>query len=298
MANPIEEYIEQLKSELAGSDPALIQDALYDAEEFLRSELEQAGDDEDVEAALKEIIERYGSPAEVAAAYRDSESQYREARTMPAPVRAETQDTMLYAVFGIVVDPRAYAALFYMLLSMVTGMIYFTWAVTGISLSLGLIILIIGIPFILLFLATTRAISLVEGWLVEALLGVRMPRRPRLITEQKWWDRIKFWLSDYRTWTTLLYMVLMMPLGILYFTLAITLLCVGLGLVATPFIQIIFDTPVIWIDSWGGGYFLEWWLLPFALALGVMLIVGTLHLARGIGKLHGQMAKALLVGSL
>jgi uncharacterized membrane protein len=298
LANSIEEYIEQLRAELAGSDPALIQDALYDAEEFLRSELEQAGDVEDREAVLAGIIERYGSPSEVAGAYRESESQYREARTLPAPVRTEKQDTLFYAVFGVVVDPQAYAALFYMMLSMLTGIIYFTWAVTGISLSLGLIILIIGIPFMLLFLATTRAISLVEGWIVEALLGVRMPRRPRLISEQQWWDRIKFWLADYRTWTTILYMVLMLPLGILYFTLSITLLCLGLGLIAAPFAQILFDYPVIWIDTWGGGYYMEWWLLPFALALGVMLIIGTLHLAKGIGKVHGQMAKALLVGSL
>ena len=40
----IPEYLEQLRAALAGADPALVQDALYDAEEYLRSELaEQAG---------------------------------------------------------------------------------------------------------------------------------------------------------------------------------------------------------------------------------------------------------------
>ena len=40
----IPEYLEHLRRSLAGADPALIQDALYDAEEYLRSELsEQAG---------------------------------------------------------------------------------------------------------------------------------------------------------------------------------------------------------------------------------------------------------------
>ena len=42
------------------------------------------------------------------------------------------------------VDPRTYGALFYMLLSLATGVIYFTVVTTGISLSLGLLILIIG----------------------------------------------------------------------------------------------------------------------------------------------------------
>src|SRR5690606_20699744 len=35
----IPEYLEQLRRALAGADPAMIQDALYDAEEYLRSEL-------------------------------------------------------------------------------------------------------------------------------------------------------------------------------------------------------------------------------------------------------------------
>jgi uncharacterized membrane protein len=35
----IPEYLEQLRAALSGADPAMIQDALYDAEEYLRSEL-------------------------------------------------------------------------------------------------------------------------------------------------------------------------------------------------------------------------------------------------------------------
>ena len=35
----IDEYLRQLRSALAGEDAALIQDALYDAEEYLRAEV-------------------------------------------------------------------------------------------------------------------------------------------------------------------------------------------------------------------------------------------------------------------
>ena len=74
-------------------------------------------------------------------------------------------------------DPRAYGALMYMLLSLVTGMFYFTVVVTGMALSLGLFILIIGIPFALLFIGVCRVLGHVEGRIVEGLLAVRMPRR-------------------------------------------------------------------------------------------------------------------------
>ena len=35
----IDQYLRQLREELAGADSALIQDALYDAEEYLRAEV-------------------------------------------------------------------------------------------------------------------------------------------------------------------------------------------------------------------------------------------------------------------
>jgi hypothetical protein len=80
--------------------------------------------------------------------------------------------------FGIFLDPRAYTSLFYMLLTLATGIIYFTFVVTGLSLSAGLAILIVGVPFFLAFIGMARVISLGEGRLIEAITGERMPRRP------------------------------------------------------------------------------------------------------------------------
>ena len=65
-----------------------------------------------------------------------------------------------------------------MFLSLVTGCVYFTFAVTGLSLSLGPAILIIGLPVFLGFIGMTRVMSLGEGRLLEAVSGERMPRRP------------------------------------------------------------------------------------------------------------------------
>ena len=82
----IEDYLHALRTALAGADPALIQDALYDAEEHLRAEA--AGKPTKSEADLLEDIARtYGSPEEVAAAYRDTEAKV-EAALQPATSRA------------------------------------------------------------------------------------------------------------------------------------------------------------------------------------------------------------------
>ncbi|MFZ6696004.1 sensor domain-containing protein [Stenotrophomonas acidaminiphila] len=314
----IPEYLEQLRAALAGADPAMIQDALYDAEEYLRSELaEQPGKSEaDVIAG---VAGSYGAPEEVAEIYRETEVTVNRAlrtplpgrRPLPPPVAAVAPGVATAAApagpvaakprsaaarfFGVVMDPHTYGALFYMLLSLVTGVFFFTWVVTGLSLSVSLMILIIGIPVLLLFLGSVRVLSLVEGRIIEALLGVRMPRRPMYTDRsQGWLARIGAMFTDVRTWLTMLYFVLMLPLGVVYFSIATTLLSTSLALVFVPLADVALDQPVnLWINdvNMGDGV----WLWPLAVAAGLVLLFATLHLARAIGRLHGAIAKHLLV---
>ncbi|MEO8365209.1 MAG: sensor domain-containing protein [Pseudoxanthomonas sp.] len=288
----IPEYLEQLRAALRGADPAMIQDALYDAEEYLRSELaEQSGKSE--AEVIASVAGSYGAPEEVAEIYRDTEVTVNRALRPPAPRKRES---VLGKFFGVVVDPRTYGALFYMLLSLATGVVYFTVVTTGVSLSLGLMILIIGIPLLVLFLALVRVLSLVEGRIVEVLLGERMPRRPLYTQRGKGWlERIKEIFTDGRTWTAMLYFLLMLPLGIAYFTIAVTLLSVSLAFIAAPF-SYFFTNPDFHVSF--SNYDLAAnapWLLPLLSVAGVVLLFATLHLARGIGKLHGLLAKHLLV---
>jgi uncharacterized membrane protein len=290
----IPEYLDQLRSALAGADPALVQDALYDAEEYLRSELaENPGTDE--ATLLASIAGSYGAPEEVAAIYRDTEATVSKA--LRAPPRSPRR-TLTGRFFGVAADARAWTALFYMLLSLATGVVYFTVVVTGWSTSLGLAVLIIGIPFFILFVGLVRLLALVEGRMVEVMLGERMPRRP-LYAERglPLLTRIGNMFTDPRTWSTMLYMVLMLPLGVGYFVLAVSALSLSLGLVFAAFAGLaqvlgMFDGPgYVSYGPFGPSL----WLVPLVLALGVLGLFVTLHIARGIGQFHGALAKHLLV---
>ncbi len=288
----IQEYLNDLTAQLAGQDPALVQDALYDAEEHLRAELADIPAEEQSEAFVR-IIEAYGSPEEVAAAYKQTEVTVAKALKVP---KSSQGGSFLSKFFGILADSQAWGAAVYMLLSMVTGIAYFTIVTTGISLSLGLAILIIGIPMMLLFLGIVRAVSLMEGRLVEGLLGVRMPRRPRLAPKGgNLWERIKWWLSDYRTWTTMLYMALQLPLGIFYFTATVSIASFCAGTVAAPFVQMITGEPIARIGNYG--YMLEGWAMPLVVVGGLLGFVVLLHLVKLAGRLHGAYAKVMLVGN-
>src|SRR6201998_3087609 len=81
----IDDYLRQLRAALEGQDPALIQDALYDAEEYLRAEV-AAHPDKSEPDVLELISTTYGAPEEVAAAYRDTEAKVKAALKTPAPV--------------------------------------------------------------------------------------------------------------------------------------------------------------------------------------------------------------------
>jgi uncharacterized membrane protein len=289
----IPDYLAQLRQALAGADPALVQDALYDAEEYLRSELAENLDKSEAEV-IAAVASSYGAPEEVADIYRDTEVKVQMAlRAPPPPPRKST----IGRFFGVAADPRAYAALFYMVLSLATGIFYFTWVVAGTSMSAGLAMLIIGIPFVILFLGSVRMLSLLEGRIVEVMLGERMPRRPLYGARGRpLMERIKDMFLDPRTWSTVLYFLAMLPLGIVYFTLAVSLVSVSLSLMLAPLALL----PGVHLNLWMFGIDIPAqapWLLPLLTVAGVALLFATLHLSRGIGRLHGAFAKHLLVKS-
>ncbi len=295
----IAEYLQQLREALRGADPALIQDALYDAEEHLRAELAEQPQRSEADM-LSHVVGTYGAPEEVADIYRDQEIKIQRAlRPPPMPKR----HSVFGRFFGVAADSRTWGAMFYMVLALATGIFYFTWAVTGIALSAGLSVLIVGIPFIVLFFGTVRALSLIEGRVVETMLGVRMPRRPPYPSQagKSLMQRIGAMFTDGRTWTTLLYMFLMLPLGIFYFTVTVTLVSVSLGFIAAPVVRLLTNANVIHWGTCDGPWWLcgdyGWWGAGALFLLGVVLLFATLHLVRGLGHVQGSIAKGLLVRS-
>jgi uncharacterized membrane protein len=299
----IDEYLRQLRDSLAGEDPSLIQDALYDAEEYLRAEVAaHAGKSEgDV---LELIASTYGAPDEVADAYRDTEAKVRAA-LRPPPARPP-QAGALRRFFSVFMDVRAYTSLFFLLLALPTGILYFTLAVTGLSVSAGLAVLIIGVPFFLAFIGLTRVIALGEGRLIEAMTGERMPRRPQHPgPAQTIWQRIGEMLRDVRTWTTLAYFVLRLPLGIAYFVVGIVGLALGISLPAAALYEL---ARLAGLHNLEGGMHIGvdegvWTLLPtlpgllLLFVIGMLILTLTMHAARLLGRLNARLAKSMLVVS-
>ena len=296
--NTVRDYLNALTAALRAEKcpPGLIVDALNDCEEHLRNEIAQNPGVPEAEV-LASVVETYGTPAEIAEEYKSMEASLTSG---PFPTSEMPPEERHYGFFNVMTDPRTYGALIYMMLSLATGIFYFTWVVTGLSLSVGLFVLIIGIPFALLFIGSVRVLAHVEGRIVEALLGVRMPRKlpaPTNAGDEGILARIKDALLDVRTWSSMFYLLLMLPLGIIYFVLAVAGLATSIGLVGGALEGLITGHVNIQMD---GAPYLEHFLqtAPGLLVVGLvgaLLFFVVLHIARGIGRLHARIAEVLLV---
>ena len=201
-------------------------------------------------------------------------------------------------LFEVMASRRAYLTLLYLMLSMATGIFAFTFTVTGLSLSLGLAILIIGIPVLVTFLIGTRLLSVAELHLLKILVGDEGTEPPALLPlGEGWLARLKTLVSDRRIWTSLLYFLLLMPLGIAYFTTLVSLLATGLGLLAVPVARLFQVTGSIDFDFvgtvWAAAH-------PNLVAIlcglaGLALVPLTFHLALLLGRFQLWLAKHLLV---
>ncbi|MGN6515534.1 MAG: sensor domain-containing protein [Rhizomicrobium sp.] len=292
----VREYLDALTQALRAEKcpPGLIVDALNDCEEHLRNEIAQNPGVPEADV-LASVVETYGTPAEIAEEYKSMEATL----SGPFPKSEQPQDERPYGFFNVLSDPRTYGALVYMLLSLATGIFYFTWTTVGISLTVGFAILIIGIPFALLFIGSVRVLAHIEGRIVEALLGVRMPRRlpPTTQGEETIWARIGDALSDARTWSSMLYLLLMLPLGVAYFVIAVVGLACSIGVTGGALAGLITGHVNVQMDD--NPFFQHFvqtapGLIVFAIA-GLLLFFVVLHIARGIGALHARIAEHLLV---
>jgi hypothetical protein len=293
MNKGIERYLDEFRGHLAGCDKAVVQDALADAEDHLTTGFENLRRETpglSSEQALKTVIDSYGSPEEVAENYRRAEAVTAPALSRP---RRSSGAGWFRRFTGVIADPSAWGAFLYMIISFLTGALYFTWTSNGLSVSLGLLVLIVGVPVAWLFFLSFRGLALVEGRIVEALLGVRMPRRSVFIRKGAgWWGSIRGVFTTRSTWTSVVYMLIMLPLGTLYFSVFISLAALALSLAGSPVIEAAFHAPVVdYPEPW----WIPVWMYPLAVAAGAAVFMGMLHLARLVGRLHGRMARAMLV---
>jgi len=214
--------------------------------------------------------------------------------SIPANDLRDTQEVsplvqFLFAPF----QPRSFTKLLYLLLSFPLGITHFTFLATGLSLGLGLMITVLGVPIIGLTLLGSWFFAAMERQLAIGLLGADVPPMgPTPFRSGQGFRRdLEQFLGNRVTWTGTLFLGLKFPLGLFSFFMAVILIAVSFSFLLVPFLY-----PLSFIE-WDG--ILLWWVDSPAEA-GLCFLAGLLFTYVSLLLLNGlaELWKVLAVATL
>lgn len=200
----------------------------------------------------------------------------------------------------------------FLLLSFPLGLIYFLIAVIGLSVGLGLLVIWIGLPILFATLFLIRGMAEMERRMVSSLLRIPVPYHLPASPEPHlgFLRRFGRMLSDPYTWTSTIYVILKLPLGILSFVLALTLPVVSAALVFFPLgylVSLLVNVILLKNGIASDGILIPGFieihgsfdLVMFArsfigVPLGIVLWLFTRTLLNGLARASGELANALL----
>ncbi len=200
--------------------------------------------------------------------------------------------------FKVITQGQTYLNLFYLLLSFPLGVFYFVFLVTGLSLGVGLIITLLGIPILFGTLLLGRVFANFEQQQTKIILGINITHAT---TEQVRgiWKKLQAYLNDSFTWKSLVYLFIKFPLGIISFVLLVTFLSVALSLIATPIIYHLIETGAIQGILCDGPSFVcslmdSYFDVIIVGIIGIFLLFVFLHALNGLAYISGLLTKAML----
>jgi hypothetical protein len=195
--------------------------------------------------------------------------------------------------FGVIVRPRSYANILYLLLGLPLGTLYFTVLVTGFSLGIGLMVVaLVGIPILIGLWYVTHAFLQVERALAIGLVGVDVaPIDPLPAWPGGLWRHFKGFMGHTPTWRGIVYLLLRFPVGVATFTIAVTLISTSLAMAFAPVYMWVSDDVV-----WGGWSFDPFWWSFLLVPVGVVLTFVSLHVMNALAAACGRWARWSISG--
>jgi signal transduction histidine kinase len=161
----------------------------------------------------------------------------------------------------------------------------------------GTLIIWVGVFVLALTLLAWRGGAWLERRWVGAMLGVHIPDPYRPLPDGSLWRRARVLASDPATWKDLAYLVVLFPLGLIWFVVTTTVWTLALGLLTAPLWYWIPADGAVALFEDGDRSILVLDTLPEAILAGVVgaaLCVAAAWVVRGMAIAHGAVALALL----
>jgi len=126
------------------------------------------------------------------------------------------------------------AATGYLLLSFPLGLFWFTVLVTGLSVGTSLLVIWVGLPVLAATMMAARAGGRAERGRLRDSLGIDLPEAYRPLPSGSLLSRWSARMTDPAVWRDVAYLLLLLPLGTLWFILVLVSWSVPLALVTMP----------------------------------------------------------------
>ncbi len=188
--------------------------------------------------------------------------------------------------FNVVAEKQTYLNLVYILFAFPLSMIYFSLIIAGLSLSLGLLIILVGVFIFAATLLMVRGFRYLEIQMTEAFLNTRIIDRTDRSTSKISSKSGSFFNRTFgsgATWKSFVYFLFIkFPLDIVVFSISISFIAITLHLLLAPII-IYYD----WFESDLLEVLLDFledpYVLPF---LGIIWIFISFHVINGLSWIY------------
>ncbi|MBK5331377.1 MAG: sensor domain-containing protein [Ilumatobacteraceae bacterium] len=199
-------------------------------------------------------------------------------------------------IFAPLAKARTWSASLHLLLDMPLGIAWFVIAIVGLSVGVGLVVVaLVGLAVLAATVFAGRLIGIVERTRAEALLGIQVTSPPARVRPEGTWAGLRSFLTDPVGWKGLGYGMLMLPLGIMNFTIVVTMWAIALAGTTYP----------VWgwavPTNFGDNHVLHGWLkagyISGTFVVGVLMLIAAPRVIRGLAAMDGGLIKGLLGGS-
>jgi signal transduction histidine kinase len=183
----------------------------------------------------------------------------------------------------------------YALVAGVLGVVWFSLFVTLLATSLGLIVLVVGLPLLAATLWLARIASRVQREVAGALLGARIPGPPAAPVTGGAVRRFLAPVLDLATWRALVYLLLFaFPVGLTLFVVATALWATALYAVTAPVWWFLVPDSAHGDFLWEGNTIDTGWEWAAVVGGGVLLVFVTPWIVRALAAFDVLLMRALL----
>jgi hypothetical protein len=195
--------------------------------------------------------------------------------------------------FSALGEKQTYLNIVYVLVAFPLSVAYFSLVITGLSLSLGLLILVAGFFIFAGTLIMIQGFRWLDIQLSRVFLGLDIQMEKRDRTESGLKAFLKQLFGSSSTWKGFVYYLLVkFPLDTIVWSISIAFLAITLDLLLAPalvrFWWFVDDND---INRWLLEFFDDVYILPF---LGIIWGMISLHVVRGLAWISGSINEAFL----